>query len=106
MPQIKITGVEHMIELPNNSANNFIGVFAVTAILLWAGAQSLPTNDPWATNAHSAVPADGQWNTNAQTDNQTARKCPPGYDWGPAGYLGGGTWRPAFCGSRSNTIDF
>ena len=69
----------------------FIGTLAVAAIPLSAGAQSLPANDQW---------------TNAQADNQAVRQCPPGYDWEPAGYLGGGTWHPAFCGSRSNTIAF
>ena len=70
----------------------FIGALAVTAILLSAGAQSLPANH--------------QWTTNGQADNQAVQQCPPGYVWEPAGYLGGGTWRPAFCGSRSKTIDF
>jgi hypothetical protein len=65
----------------------FIGALAVTAILLSAGAQSLPANR--------------QWTTNAQADNQAVRKCPAGYDWEPAGYLPGGVWHPAFCGSRS-----
>jgi hypothetical protein len=83
----------------------FVGAFAVAAIPLSAGAQSLSANDQWATNAQSA-PANGQWTANAHTDNQTVQTCPPGYAWEPAGYLGGGTWRPAFCGSRSNTIDF
>jgi hypothetical protein len=74
-----------------------IGALAVTAIPLSAGAQSLPANDR---------PANHQWTTNSQADKQTVQQCPPGYDWEPAGYLGGGTWRPAFCGSRSHTIDF
>jgi hypothetical protein len=52
------------------------------------------------------MPANHQWTTNAQADNQAVQQCPPGYVWEPAGYLGGGTWRPAFCGSRSKTIDF
>jgi hypothetical protein len=75
----------------------FIGAFAVTAIPLSAGAQSLPANDQ---------PADHQWTSNAQADNQSVQQCPPGYVWEPAGYLGGGTWRAAFCGSRSKTIDW
>jgi len=70
----------------------FIGAFAVTAIPLSAGAQSLPAND--------------QRTPNAQADNQAVQKCPPGYDWEAAGYLGGGKWHPGFCGSRSHTIDF
>ena len=65
----------------------FIGALAVTAILLSAGAQSLPANH--------------QWTTNAQADNQTVQQCPAGYDREPAGYLPGGVWHPAFCGSRS-----
>ena len=75
----------------------FIGALAVAAIPLTAGAQSLPANDQWT---------NGQWTTSAQADNQTAQRCPPGYEWEPAGYLGGGHWHPAFCGSRSKTIDF
>jgi hypothetical protein len=75
----------------------FIGALAVAAIPLSAGAQSLPANDQ---------PANHQWTTNTQADKQAVQQCPPGYDWEPAGYLGGGTWRPAFCGSRSQTIDF
>lgn len=70
----------------------FIGAIAATAIPLSAGAQSLPENH--------------QWTTNPQAENQAVQKCPPGYDWEPAGYLGGGTWRPARCASRSKTIDF
>jgi hypothetical protein len=66
----------------------FIGALAVMAILLSAGAQSLPTNHPWTTNA--------------QADNQAVHQCPRGYDWEPAGYLPGGVWHPAFCGSRSH----
>ena len=42
----------------------FIGALAVTAILLSAGAQSLPTNH--------------QGTTNAQADNQAVQQCPPG----------------------------
>jgi hypothetical protein len=83
----------------------FIGALAVTAIPLSAGAQSLPANDQW-TNAQAALPTDDQWTANAQPDNQAVPQCPPGYDWEPAGYLGGGTWHPAFCGSRSRTIHF
>jgi hypothetical protein len=70
----------------------FIAAFAITAIPLSAGAQSLPANH--------------QWTTHAQSDNPAVRQCPRGYDWEPAGYLGGGTWRPARCASRSQTIDF
>jgi len=33
----------------------FIGAFAVTAIPLSAGAQSLPANDQWTTNAQNEV---------------------------------------------------
>ena len=69
-----------------------IGALAATAIPLSAGAQSLAANH--------------QWTTNAQADRQAVQQCPPGYDWEPAGYLGGGTWRPARCASRSQTIDF
>jgi hypothetical protein len=65
----------------------FIGALAVTAILLSAGAQPLPANH--------------QWTTNAQAGNQAVQQCPPGYDREPAGYLPGGIWHPAFCGSRS-----
>jgi hypothetical protein len=65
----------------------FIGALAVTAIMLSAGAQSFPTNH--------------QWTTNAQADNHPFQQCPPGYDREPAGYLPGGIWHPAFCGSRS-----
>ena len=75
----------------------FIGALAIPAIPLTAGAQSLPANDQWTR---------GQWTTSAQADDQTAQRCPPGYDWEPAGYLGGGHWHPAFCGSRSKTINF
>ena len=75
----------------------FIGAFAVAAIPLSAGAQSLPANDQ---------PANHQWTSNAEADKPAVQQCPPGYVWEPAGYLGGGTWRPAFCGSRSKTIDF
>ena len=64
----------------------FIGALGVTAILLSAGAQSLPANDQRTTNAQ---------------DNQAVERCPPGYDWEPAGYLPGGFWGPARCGSRS-----
>jgi len=67
----------------------FVGAFAVAAIPLSAGAQSLPANGQSATH---------QWTSNAQADKQAVQRCPPGYDWEPAGYLGGGTWRPAFCG--------
>ena len=70
----------------------FIGAFAVAAIPLSAGAQSLPANDQ---------PANQQWTTNAQADNQAFQQCPPGYDWEPAGYLPGGYWGPARCASRS-----
>ena len=66
----------------------FIGAFAVTAIPLSAGAQSLPANH--------------QWTTSTQADNQAVQQCPPGYDWEPAGYLGGGAWPPARCASQSN----
>ena len=71
----------------------FIGALAVTAIPLSAGAQSLPANVQPTT-------------TNAQAANAPAQQCPPGYDFEPGGYTGGGTWRPPFCGSRSQTIDF
>jgi hypothetical protein len=84
----------------------FIGALAVAAIPLTAGARSLPANDQWTTNAQAALPENDQPNTNAQADTQAAPQCPPGYDWEPAGYLGGGTWHPAFCGSRRHTIDF
>jgi hypothetical protein len=70
----------------------FIGALAVTAIPLSAGAQLLPAND--------------QSTINTQADKQTVQKCPPGYDWEAAGYLGSGKWRPARCASRSRTIDF
>ena len=69
-----------------------IGAFAVTAIPLSVAAQSSAANH--------------QWTANAQADNQAVHQCPAGYDWEPAGYLGGGTWRPARCASRSQTIDF
>ena len=65
----------------------FIGALAVTTIPLLAGAQSLPANH--------------QWTTNAQADNQAVQRCPPGYDREPAGYLPGGFWGPARCASRS-----
>jgi hypothetical protein len=70
----------------------FIGALAVTAIPLSAGAQSLPAHD--------------QWTTNSGNVNQADQKCPPGWVWEPAGYLGGGHWSPARCASRANTIDF
>jgi hypothetical protein len=70
----------------------FIGALAVTAIPLAAGAQSMPAND--------------QSTTNAQAVDQAGQKCPPGWVWESAGYLGGGTWRPARCAARSHTIDF
>jgi hypothetical protein len=44
----------------------FIGALGVTAILLSAGVQSLPANR--------------QWTTNAQVENQGIQRCPPGYD--------------------------
>jgi hypothetical protein len=65
----------------------FIGALAVTAIMLSAGAQSLPANH--------------QWPTNAQAENQAVPDFPAGFDREPAGYLPGGIWHPAFCGSRS-----
>ena len=70
----------------------FIAAVAVTAIPLSAGAQSLPANDQPTTNSQAAIQAD--------------QKCPPGWVWEPAGYLGGGHWSPAHCASRSNTIAF
>jgi hypothetical protein len=84
----------------------FIGTLAVAAIPLSAGAQSLPANGQWASNSQAALPENDPSTNNAQTDNQAVPQCPPGYVWEPAGYLGGGTWHPAFCGSRSHTIDF
>jgi hypothetical protein len=69
-----------------------IGALAVTAIPLSAGAQSLPANE--------------QWTSNAQAVNQPVQKCAPGWVWEPSGYSGGGTWRPAHCASLGNTIDF
>lgn len=83
----------------------FIGTLAAAAIPLSAGAQSLPANNHW-TNAQAVLPTNDQWTANAQADNQAVPQCPLGYDWEPAGYLGGGTWHPAFCGSRSRTISF
>jgi hypothetical protein len=68
------------------------GALAVTAIPLSAGAQSLSAND--------------QSTTNSQAVDQSVQKCPPGWVWEPAGYLGGGHWSPAHCASRSNTIAF
>jgi hypothetical protein len=70
----------------------FIGALAATAIPLSAGAQSLPANN--------------QPTTNSQAVNQADQKCPPGWVREPAGYLGGGAWRPARCASLSGTIDF
>jgi hypothetical protein len=69
-----------------------VGALAAAAIPLSAGAQSLPAND--------------QSTTNSQTVNRADQKCPPGWVWEPAGYLGSGQWRPARCASRSQTIDF
>jgi len=54
--------------------------------------------------ARNHCPPNDQSTTNSQALNQAVQKCPPGYDWEPAGYLGGGTWRPARCASRSHTI--
>jgi hypothetical protein len=45
----------------------FIGALAVTAILLSAGAQSLPANP--------------QWTTNAQAGNQAVQQCPRAMIW-------------------------
>jgi hypothetical protein len=45
-----------------------IGAFAVTAIPLSAGAQSLPANE--------------QWTSNAQAVNQPVQKCAPGWVFG------------------------
>jgi hypothetical protein len=47
----------------------FIGAFAVMAIPLSAGAQSLPANEQ---------PGNHQWTSNAQADKQAAQKCPRG----------------------------
>jgi hypothetical protein len=69
-----------------------IGALAVTAIPLSAGAQSLSVND--------------QSTANFQTVDRSVQKCPPGWVWEPAGYLGGGHWSPAHCASLGNTIDF
>ena len=70
----------------------FIGALAFAAIPLSAGAQSLPANE--------------QSNANAQAVGPPAQQCPSGYDFEPGGYMGGGTWRPPHCASRSKTIDF
>jgi hypothetical protein len=68
------------------------GALAVAAIPLSAGAQSWPANNPSAPNA--------------QGYTESAKACPPGYDFEPSGYLGNGHWSPAHCASRSKTIDF
>jgi len=70
----------------------FIGAFAVTAIPLSAGAQSLRAND--------------QSTTNAQAVNRPVQQCAPGWVWELGGYTGGGTWRPPHYASLSGTIDF
>jgi hypothetical protein len=70
----------------------FIGALAVTAIPLSAGAQSLPASDQSTSNSETVTRAD--------------QKCPPGWVWEPAGYLGSGHWVPAHCASRSHTIAF
>jgi hypothetical protein len=70
----------------------FVGALAAAAIPLSAGAQRLPAND--------------RSTTNSQTVSQANRRCPPGWVWEPAGYLGSGKWRPARCASRGRTIDF
>jgi hypothetical protein len=67
-----------------------IGALAVTAIPLSAGAQSLSAND--------------QSTANSQAVDQSVQKCPQGLFWEPAGYLGGGRWRPAHCATRNSTI--
>jgi hypothetical protein len=69
-----------------------IGALAVTAIPLSAGAQSLPAND--------------QWTTNAQAVDPPVQQCAPGYVWEHGGYTGGGTWRPPHCASLGKTIWF
>ena len=69
-----------------------IGALSVTAIPPSAGAQSLSAND--------------QSTVNSQAVDQSIPKCPPGWVWEPAGYLGGGHWSPAHCASLSNTIAF
>jgi len=50
------------------------GALAVAAIPLSAGAQSWPANNPSAPNA--------------QGYTESAKACPPGYDFEPSGYLG------------------
>ena len=69
-----------------------LGALAVAAIPVSAGAQSLLAND--------------QSTANSRVVTQAARKCPPGWVWEPAGYLGSGKWRPAHRASRGHTIDF
>jgi hypothetical protein len=65
----------------------FIGALAVTAILLSAGAQSLPANH--------------QWTTNAQADNQAVQQCPRAMIGSLPDMLPGGFWGPARCASRN-----
>ena len=69
-----------------------LGALAVAAMPLSAGAQSLFAND--------------QSTANSKAVTQAYRKCPHGWVWEPAGYLGSGKWRPAHCASRGHTIDF
>jgi hypothetical protein len=42
----------------------------------------------------------------AEQTTSAPEACPPGWVWEDAGYLGGGTWRPAHCASLRGTIDF
>jgi hypothetical protein len=84
----------------------FIGALAVAALPLSAEAQSSPANGQWTANSQAALPENDQPPANALADSQAVPRCPPGYDWEPAGYLGGGKWHPAFCGSRNQTIGF